>query len=114
MERHSDDFSVGDIVQVRDWREMGKEFSEVFDPVIDRQASFIVDGVSFIPEMQRFSGRKFRIANMSGSIGHRRFSLQTLDGRHIGWTFSAGMFEPDDAVFVSFDETTWFDMLAVV
>ena len=75
-------YKVGDMVQIRQWEDMEKEFGIKRGNIDCR--------FSFVPEMKIFCGKRLRIINTyKNSSGEIDYTLKT----GADWSFSEDMFE---------------------
>ena len=77
-------YKVGDIVQIRQWDDMVKEFGVNYYGVIR------CNNCGFVREMKKYCGKKLRI------IGIRNFNDAYYLNTGNYWTFTSEMFEKGD------------------
>lgn len=86
-----DCFSVGDIVRVRDWNDMVKEFGSH-----EGEDGEVVDcELKFVPRMQIACGASARIKYRYGGRVDLDFYDQDVQHAVGGYSFSTDMIEPD-------------------
>lgn len=83
-----DEIHVGDVVKVRSWDDMAREF--VVDSCGD--IDFGPAKPEFVRNMRELCGREVTITNMCTVNGIAIFSVNS--GRHETWNFVSEMFEP--------------------
>ena len=88
-------YKVGDIVQIRQWDDMVKEFGVNYYGVIR------CNNCGFVREMKKYCGQKLRIA----AINNFDDTYYYLNSVH-SWTFTSEMFEKGDLSFTR--EMNWF------
>ena len=79
-------YKVGDIVQIRQWDDMVKEFG------VNSYGSIRCNNYcSFVGEMEKYCGKKLRIDTIK-NLGNTYYYIMTA----IPWTFTSEMFEKGD------------------
>lgn len=86
--------SVGEMVRIRQWDDMVQEFGTRVNRFDDDNGLVIPCKGTFVPEMQKFCGKEYRVARLNAITLGNYTRVFFTDGSTRHFVFSQDMLEP--------------------